>query len=58
MDDELSLAKVGLALESHFLTSRSEPTAPVVDFGLRHSGLERGWDVERHSPLSALDLPG
>ena len=25
MDDEQSLAEIGLALESHFLTSRSEP---------------------------------
>ena len=39
--NKMSLAEVGLALESHFLTSRSEPTTPVVHFGLRHSGLER-----------------
>ena len=37
--DKMSLAEVGLALESQFLASR-------------------GRDVERHSPLSALDLPG
>ena len=55
--NKMSLTEVGLALESHFLTPRSEPTTPVVDFGLRR-GLERGGVVERHSPLSALDLPG
>ena len=31
--------------------------ASVVNLVLRHSGLERGRDVERHSPLSALALP-
>ena len=40
--NKMSLTEVGLALESDFLTPRSEPTTPVVDFGLRHSGLERG----------------
>ena len=55
---KMSLAEVGLALESHLLGPRSEPAAPVVNFVLRHSGLERGRDVERHSSsLSALGLP-
>ena len=39
---KISLAEVGLALESHLLAPRSEPAAPVVNFVLRHSGLERG----------------
>ena len=47
----MSLAEVGLALKSHLLAPRSEPAASVVNFVLRHSGLERG------SPLSALVLP-
>ena len=50
MDDEqrartragMSLAEVGLALKSHLLAPRSEPAASVVNFVLRHSGLERG----------------
>ena len=46
-----SLAEVGLALKPHLLAPRSEPAASVVNFVLRHSGLERG------SPLSALVLP-
>ena len=54
---KMFLAEVGLALESHLLGPRSEPAAPVVNFVLRHSGLERGGDVERHSSLSALGLP-
>ena len=37
--------------------TESEPTTSVVNFILRHSGLERGQDVERDSHLSALDLP-
>ena len=53
----MSLAEVGLALKSHLLAPRSEPAASVVNFVLRHSGLERGGDIERHSPLSALVLP-
>ena len=38
----MSLAEVGLALKSHLLAPRSEPAASVVNFVLRHSGLERG----------------
>ena len=45
----ISLAEVGLAL--NLLAPRSEPAAPVENFVLRHSGLER------RSPLSALVLP-
>ena len=37
----MSLAEVGLALKSHLLAPRSEPAASVVNFVLRHSGLER-----------------
>ena len=33
--------QIGLALESHLLAPRSEPAAPVVNFVLRHSGLEQ-----------------
>ena len=54
---KMSLTEVGLALESHLLAPRSEPATQVANFVLRHSGLERGGDVERHSPLSALALP-
>ena len=54
---EMSLAEVGLALKSHLPAPRSEPAALVVNFVLRHSGLEWGEDIERHSPLSALVLP-
>ena len=53
---EVSLAEVGLALISHLLAPRSEPAAPVVNFVLRHSGLERGRDIDI-IPLSALVLP-
>ena len=53
----MSLAEVGLALKSHLLAPRSESAASVENFVLRHSGLERGEDIERHSPLSALVLP-
>ena len=53
----MSLAEVGLALKSHLLAPRSDPAASVVNFVLRHSGLERGRVVEGHSPLSALGLP-
>ena len=35
-------SEVGLALKSHLLAPRSEPAASVVNFVLRHSGLERG----------------
>ena len=53
----MSLAEVSLALKSHLLAP-SEPAASVVNFVLRHSGLEReGGDIERHSPFSALVLP-
>ena len=38
----MSLAEVGLALKSHLLAPKSEPAASVVNFVLRHSGLERG----------------
>ena len=38
----MALAEVGLALKSHLLAPRSEPAASVVNFVLRHSGLERG----------------
>ena len=37
----MSLAEVGLALKSHLLAPRSDPAASVVNFFLRHSGLER-----------------
>ena len=40
--DVTSLAEVGLALKSHLLAPRSDPAASVVNFVLRHSGLERG----------------
>ena len=50
-------AHVGHALKSHLPAPRSEPATSVVNFVLRHSGLERRGDVERHSPLSALVLP-
>ena len=40
--DGMSLAEVCLALKLHLLASRSEPAASVVNFVLRHSGLERG----------------
>ena len=40
MADELTLEESRPPPWSHIL--RSEPTTPVVDFGLRHSGLERG----------------
>ena len=53
----MSLAEVGLALKPHLLDTRSDPAASVVKFVLRHSGLERGGNIERHSPLSALVLP-
>ena len=53
----MSLAEVGLALKSHLLAPRSESAASVENFVSRHNGLERGWDIERHSPLSALVLP-
>ena len=53
----MSLAEVGLALKSHLLAPSSDPAASVVNFVLRHSGLERGGNIERHSPLSALVLP-
>ena len=54
----MSLAEVGLVLISHLLAPRSEPAASVVNFVLRHSGLERGGgNIERHSPFSALVLP-
>ena len=52
----ISVAEVGLALESHLLGPRSEPAAPVVNFVVLHSGLELGRDVERHFPFSALEL--
>ena len=32
----------GLAMKSHLLAPRSEPATSVVNFVLRHSGLERG----------------
>ena len=38
----MSLSEVGLAFKPHLLASRSEPAASVVNFVLRHSGLERG----------------
>ena len=38
----MSLAEFGLALKSHLLAPRSEPAASVVNFVLRHSGLECG----------------
>ena len=53
---KMSLAEVGLALESHLLGPRSEPAAPVVNFVLRHSGLERGGGMSKDIlpfPLSA-----
>ena len=53
----MSLAEVGLALKSHLLAPRSESAPSVENFVLRHSGLERERDIERHSPLSALVLP-
>ena len=37
----MSLAEVGLAYKSRLLAPRSEPAASVVNFYLRHSGLER-----------------
>ena len=37
----MSLAEVGLALQSHLLAPRSDPAASVANFVLRHSGLER-----------------
>ena len=37
----MSLAEVGLAYKSRLLAPRSEPAASVVNFDLRHSGLER-----------------
>ena len=43
---EMSLAEVGLALISHLLAPRSEPAAPVVNFVLRHSGLEWEGDID------------
>ena len=49
-----SSGKVGLALKSYLLAPRSEPATSVENFVLRHSGLERERDVERHSSLSAL----
>ena len=48
---EMSLSEVGLAFKPHLLAPKSEPAASVVNFVLRHSGLDRG------SPLSALVLP-
>ena len=39
---EMSLAKVGIALKSRLLGPESESAASVVNFVLRHSGLERG----------------
>ena len=49
--DGKSLPEVGLALKPYLLAPRSEPAASVVNFVLRHSGLERG------SPLSARFAP-
>ena len=39
----MSLAEVGLAYKSRLLAPRSEPAASVLNFDLRHSGLEREW---------------
>ena len=36
------LGEMCLALRSHLLAPRSEPETSVVNFVLRHSGLERG----------------
>ena len=53
----MSLAEVGLALKSHLLAPRSASAMSVENFVLRHTGVERGRGVERHSPLCALFLP-
>ena len=43
----MSLAEVGLAYKSRLLAPRSEPAASVVNFDLRHSGLERGRGISK-----------
>ena len=53
----MSLAEVGLALKSHLLAPRSEPAASVVNFVLRHSGLERGVYRKTFSPFRSRFAP-
>ena len=53
----MSLAEVGLALKSHLLAPRSEPAASVVNFVLRHSGLERGGYRKTFSPFRSRFAP-
>ena len=53
----MSLAEVGLAQKSHLLTPRSEPAASVVNFVLRHSGLEREGYRTTFSPLRSRFAP-
>ena len=54
---KMSLTEVGIALESHLLAPEASQQCLWVNFVLRHSRLEREGDDERHSLLSALDLP-